>query len=137
METVYRSFDGKEFKTQYDCEKHELLKRIINKPYSMFADKDGNEVSIDEFGFFRDIVTDIYYIVCQNYYDYLDVANAFNYCGCTSPEWDDQHEVSKLTPHIWWWNNHLDRWVDMRERLAQLEKQKAIYEKLIGASEGD
>lgn len=137
METVYRAFDGEEFKTKYDCEKHEILERIINKPYAMFADKDGNEISIDEFDSLRDPVANIYCIVCQSYYDYLCVADAFNYYGCTYTEWDCQQDVDNSDPHIWWWSNHFDRWVDMKSRLGELEKQKTIYEKLINASKGD
>lgn len=137
METVYRSFDGKEFKTKYDCEKYEILGCIRNKPYSMFADKDGTEISLDDFDSFRDCVTNVYYIVCRDYCDYLDVAAAFNYFKCTYPEWGGQRDVDNSIPHIWWWSNHFDRWVDMKDRLGELEKQKTIYEKLIGASEVD
>lgn len=137
METVYRAFDGKEFKTRYDCEKYEILERIINKPYSMLAAKDGTEISIDDFDSFRECVTNVYYIVCRDYCDYQDIAAVFNYFKCTYPEWDGQHDVDNSDPHIWWWNNYLDRWVDMKDRLYELEKQKAMFEKLINASKGD
>lgn len=136
MEVIYKAFDGKEFEDDELCKQYELAAKLTTRSYPIFADKDGDIIPVADVVGNQKKGMDIYYIFCKNHDEYKNGNELLEeYGGYSGPRWNTKNKPFNK-PCCWWWSNQKDTWVDIEERLEELEKQKTIYEKITELSKG-
>lgn len=126
MEILYKACDGEIFDTANECEAHENLLEMRGVK-AFFANSAGETISLDDVIEDRDNIEDIVFIKYFSKDDYNKVCKLFDYYGITCPE-DYAEDYSE--PHCWYWDEsiHYGGWVNLYERLGELERIKEIFD---------
>lgn len=134
MEQIYRAFDGTIFEDEDDCLAYEQMAEMKDANI-YFADDDGEQITLEEIITQAVSVDDIAFIKCGTYEDYEKLCNLFDEFSIRSPEeWGDK---TATEARCWYWDNNAENyygaWVNLLARIDELERLKAIYEKVLSA----